>query len=126
MPRPVLTRGVRIAFDTALDSLAAFEGCDLVVGADGINSLVRRLHEERFRPRIEHLTNKFAWYGTGRVFDCLTLTFRGAERGAFVAHHYRYSPRMSTFIVECDAARWNRGARGHERRAKPSHLRASF
>src|SRR5262249_19316743 len=89
-------RGVRIEFGTALHSLAAFEGCDLMVGADGVNSLVRRLHEERFRPRIEHLTNKFAWYGTGQVFDCLTLTFRYTEHGAFVAHHYRYSPRMST------------------------------
>jgi len=108
LQRLAQARGVRIAFDTALDSLAAFEGCALVVGADGVNSLVRRLYDERFRPRIEYLTNKFAWYGTGRVFDCLTLTFRGTEHGAFVAHHYRYSPRMSTFIVECDAATWYR------------------
>ncbi len=101
-------RGVRLEFGTVLESLAAFEGCDLVVGADGVNSLVRRLHEERFQPRIEYLSNKFAWYGTGRVFDCLTLTFRRTEHGVFVAHHYRYSPRMSTFIVECDAATWYR------------------
>jgi 2-polyprenyl-6-methoxyphenol hydroxylase-like FAD-dependent oxidoreductase len=54
------------------------------------------------------LTNKFAWYGTRRIFECLTLTFRESEHGAFVAHHYRYSPRMSTFLVECDAATWRR------------------
>jgi len=108
LQRLAQARGVRITFGTALDSLAAFEGCDLVVGADGVNSLVRRLYDERLLPRIEYLTNKFAWYGTGRAFDCLTLTFRGTEHGAFVAHHYRYSPRMSTFIVECDAATWYR------------------
>jgi benzoate-CoA ligase family protein len=101
-------RGVRMEFGRTLDTLESFGGFDLVVGADGVNSQVRRLYTERFRPRIEHLTNKFAWYGTEQVFECLTLTFRANEDGAFVAHHYRYSPRMSTFIVECDAATWYR------------------
>ena len=101
-------RGVRMEFGHALESLTAFEGFDLVVGADGVNSVVRRLHSESFEPRIEHLTNKFAWYGTEQAFECLTLTFRTSQHGAFVAHHYRYSPGMSTFIVECDAATWYR------------------
>src|SRR5256885_6865101 len=79
-----------------------------IFGADGVNSSLRKLHEKQFRPRIETLTNKFAWYGTAQRFDCLTLTFRESEHGAFVAHHYRYSPEMSTFLVECDAATWQR------------------
>jgi hypothetical protein len=57
---------------------------------------------------VEWLTNKFVWYGTAQPFECLTLTFRTSEHGAFVAHHYRYAPSMSTFIVECDAATWVR------------------
>ncbi len=101
-------RGVRMEFGRTLESLTAFEGFDLVVGADGVNSVVRRLRGDHFEPRIEHLTNKFAWYGTEQVFECLTLTFRANEHGAFVAHHYRYSPGMSTFIVECDAMTWYR------------------
>ena len=100
--------GVKIDFDTALTSLDPFADCDLVVGADGVHSLVRRGRAEAFGPRIEWLTNKFVWYGTTRRFDCLTLTFRANEHGAFVAHHYRYAPDRSTFIVECDAATWHR------------------
>lgn len=108
LQRNALDCGVRISFDHPLDASATLRGFDLVVGADGVNSLMRGLHVERFRTRIEHLTNKFAWFGTTQRFDCLTLTFRSNEDGTFVAHHYRYSPSMSTFIVECDAATWYR------------------
>ncbi len=100
--------GVKIEYGRAISSLDEFSGADLVVGADGLNSLVRRALEAQFKPRIELLTNRFVWYGTSQVFECLTLTFRGNEHGAFVAHHYRYTPSMSTFIVECDEATWKR------------------
>jgi anthraniloyl-CoA monooxygenase len=36
----------------------------------------------------------------------LTLTFRDAEAGLFIAHSYKFSPTTSTFIVECDEATW--------------------
>ncbi len=100
--------GVDIEFNTRLTALDRFDGCDLIVGADGVNSMVRELNVAAFRPRIGHLTNWFAWYGTRQVFETLTLTFRSNADGAFVAHHYRYSPEMSTFIVELDAATWRR------------------
>jgi 2-polyprenyl-6-methoxyphenol hydroxylase-like FAD-dependent oxidoreductase len=100
--------GVRLEFDRSLDAVSSLKNFDLIVGADGVNSVVRREHEGSFKPKIEVLTNKFAWYGTRQRFECLTLTFRESEHGAFVAHHYRYSPGMSTFLVECDAATWKR------------------
>jgi 2-polyprenyl-6-methoxyphenol hydroxylase-like FAD-dependent oxidoreductase len=100
--------GVELVFDKALHSLDELKGCDLIVGADGVNSFVRNFYEKQFRPKTEILTNKFIWYGTRQRFECLTLTFRESEHGAFVAHHYRYSPTMSTFLVECDAATWKR------------------
>jgi 2-polyprenyl-6-methoxyphenol hydroxylase-like FAD-dependent oxidoreductase len=99
--------GVRLVFEKSA-SPEELKGYDLIVGADGVNSLVRGAFQKEFSPRIEHLTNKFAWYGTRQLFECLTLTFRDSEHGPFVAHHYRYSPEMSTFLVECDAATWQR------------------
>jgi 2-polyprenyl-6-methoxyphenol hydroxylase-like FAD-dependent oxidoreductase len=95
--------GVELRFGERLD---APPEADVVVGADGLNSVVRE--SGGFTPQIEWLDNRFVWYGTRCRFDCLTLTFRDSEHGAFVAHHYRYSPGMSTFIVECDAATWRR------------------
>jgi 2-polyprenyl-6-methoxyphenol hydroxylase-like FAD-dependent oxidoreductase len=100
--------GVKLAWGRAIGALTELGTADLVVGADGVNSLVRRALERRFAPHVRWLTNKFVWYGTAQRFDCLTLTFRENADGAFVAHHYRYSPQMSTFIVECDAGTWRR------------------
>jgi 2-polyprenyl-6-methoxyphenol hydroxylase-like FAD-dependent oxidoreductase len=79
---------------------------DLIVAADGLNSTVRGWHN--FGTTLSTLTNKFAWYGTPDLFDTLTQTFAQNEHGTFNAHHYRHSPRMSTFVVECDAATWQR------------------
>ena len=105
-----IEQGVHIEFGRQIDALNIFSGFDLVVGADGVNSMVRRMHAERFQPRIEQLTNKFAWYGTGRTFDCLTLTFRANEqlarlrlpsganlpgcRGRFIDHFRASSRRL--------------------------------
>jgi 2-polyprenyl-6-methoxyphenol hydroxylase-like FAD-dependent oxidoreductase len=83
-----------------------FRGQDLVVAADGVNSFVRQCAD--FGTTVEHLTNRFAWYGTTKVFDTLTQTFVENEHGTYNAHHYRHSPRMSTFVVETDAATWQR------------------
>lgn len=95
--------GVQMRFGRRLASPPA---CDFLVGADGLNSIVRQGSD--FAPQIEWLSNRFVWYGTRQRFDCLTLTFRENGQGAFVAHHYRYSADMSTFVVECDAATWER------------------
>src|SRR5262245_16139554 len=100
--------GVEVVYGRTISSLDELAGADLVVGADGSNSLVRNALAAQFAPSVEVLTNRFAWYGTAQPFDCLTLTFRESEHGAFVAHHYRHSPSMSTFVVECGEATWRR------------------
>jgi 2-polyprenyl-6-methoxyphenol hydroxylase-like FAD-dependent oxidoreductase len=104
--------GVTVGYGRGVASLDAVADTDLIVGADGVNSLVRRSLASQFHPGVDWLSNRFAWYGTSQSFECLTLTFRENEHGAFVAHHYRYSPGMSTFIVECDEAAWVRAGLG--------------
>jgi 2-polyprenyl-6-methoxyphenol hydroxylase-like FAD-dependent oxidoreductase len=104
----VRAAGVTPRFDTAVQSVDQLSGYDLVVAADGLNSLVRRTFEKDFGASVSHSTNKFAWYGTSKTFATLSQTFVKTELGAFNAHHYRYSPDMSTFLVECDAATWQR------------------
>src|SRR5262249_31670074 len=82
-----------------LEELADFQ---LLVGADGVNSLVRRGHEKEFGATTHLLSNRFAWFGTTKRFETLTQTFVETELGFFNAHHYRYEPERSTFIIEVD------------------------
>jgi 2-polyprenyl-6-methoxyphenol hydroxylase-like FAD-dependent oxidoreductase len=100
--------GVDVEYERNIASLDDLPHADLLVSADGANSMVRRALEAEFAPEMEWLTNRFAWYGTAQPFDCLSLTFRANEHGSFVAHHYRHSRTMSTFVVECDQATWRR------------------
>ena len=120
-----LAAGVEIAYRTAIDAPGDLDA-DLVVGADGANSTVRRRHAAGFGPTVEALSNRFAWYGTERPFDTLTLTFRPARHGAFVAHHYRYGAAMSTFIVECDDATWRAGLAALSDEDRRRHCEAVF
>ncbi|OBZ97556.1 monooxygenase (plasmid) [Pararhizobium polonicum] len=93
------TLGVELRFDTRIDSADLLDG-DLIVGADGINSVVRQ-SDQGFQPSLEHFGNCFAWFGTPRRFETLTQSFVQTRHGALNAHHYRYAPDISTFIVEC-------------------------
>lgn len=95
--------GVEIRFGHHIETLDSLKA-DLIIGADGLNSLVRRSDTAGFGVHLEHFSNHFAWFGTARPFDTLTQTFVQTEKGALNAHHYRFQPDRSTFIVECDHA----------------------
>jgi 2-polyprenyl-6-methoxyphenol hydroxylase-like FAD-dependent oxidoreductase len=94
--------GVEPAYNRVVKDVQELGPADLLVGADGVNSLVRRGHEDAFGTEIDLLTNRFVWYGTRKTFTTLTQSFHHTRYGDFNAHHYRYSPDMSTFIVEVD------------------------
>jgi len=96
------TVGIEPRYQHPVASLDELAGADLVIGADGVNSLVRRTHAEAFGSSVSLLTNRFAWFGTTKSFTKLSQTFRTGPHGHYNAHHYRYAPGMSTFIVEID------------------------
>ena len=80
--------------------------CDLLVGADGVNSIVRQAFAESFKPDLSVRPNKYIWYGSHQLFHGLTLTFREAPAGVFAAHSYKFDEDTSTFIIECDSQTW--------------------
>jgi 2-polyprenyl-6-methoxyphenol hydroxylase-like FAD-dependent oxidoreductase len=100
--------GADLRFGTSVKSLTELNDFDLIVAADGINSLARRTYGGDFGTSLSYLDEKFAWFGTTKAFSTLTQTFIETDLGTFNAHHYRYTPGMSTFIVECDRASWFR------------------
>lgn len=105
--------GVDVRYRTNVQSVADLPAADLLVGADGANSLVRRAYAEAFRPSLDVRRNRYIWLGTRRLFSGLTLTFKESEAGVFAAHSYRFSPDTSTFIVEAVGDAWERA--GFER-----------
>jgi 2-polyprenyl-6-methoxyphenol hydroxylase-like FAD-dependent oxidoreductase len=101
--------GVEPAYRRPVKTLAELDGADLVVGADGANSLVRRGFMQELGASVRLLSNRFAWFGTTKRFETLTQTFVDSDYGAFNAHHYRHSPDMSTFVVEMGDDTFARG-----------------
>jgi len=99
--------GVRIGHPRELEALGLGDA-DIVVGADGVNSVVRAAFEAEFGTSRASLTNHFAWFGTPRAFEKSALVFRQFEGGAFVAHYYPYADNASTFVAECDHATWQK------------------
>jgi 2-polyprenyl-6-methoxyphenol hydroxylase-like FAD-dependent oxidoreductase len=100
--------GVGVVHGKRIDSLREVGDADLVVAADGVNSIARTELAGALGAKVSQLSNRFAWFGTPCRFETLTQTFRRTALGAFNAHHYRYAPDMSTFIVECDAETYAR------------------
>ncbi|MFT5507239.1 MAG: 2-polyprenyl-6-methoxyphenol hydroxylase-like FAD-dependent oxidoreductase [Hyphomicrobiaceae bacterium] len=94
--------GVELCYNTRADHVDAFDA-DLVIGADGLNSIVRGSDPAAFGETLGAFDNRFAWFGTTQPFDTLTQTFIETPHGPMNAHHYRYSSEMSTFIVEAAA-----------------------
>src|SRR5215470_7682096 len=100
--------GIRINFRSDINDIESLRhNCDLLVGADGVNSTLRQAFVEKFQPTLSTRPNKYIWYGTNHLFHGLTLTFRENDAGVFAAHSYKFDKTTSTFIVECDPQTWS-------------------
>ena len=97
--------GVDLRFGEEITDSAAIEA-DLVVGADGVRSVVRAASEKHFGTTWEELGSRYVWFGTDLVFDVFTFIFRPTEHGLFQVHAYPFDGTRSTFIVETTAQTW--------------------
>lgn len=98
--------GVILHFEYNIDDLSQFDGSDIIVAADGINSGIRDKYAAEFGTNIQLQSNRFVWLGSTRPLDSFTYFFRTTPYGTFVAHTYQYEEGMSTWIFECTDDTW--------------------
>ena len=101
--------GADVAFSTEVsdaDPLAPFAGCDLVVAADGVRSVLRTAHAAALRTSFSPTASKYVWFGADFALPVFTFIFTPTPHGLFQVHSYPYDAHRSTFIVECSGEAW--------------------
>ena len=106
LQRRAIDLGVRIDFQHEIRNLGELGDADLIVGADGVNGITRRSHEQAFLPQLTAHKTKYIWFGTDMALDAFTFIFRRSEHGLFQVHAYPFDAETSTFIVECQEQAW--------------------
>jgi anthraniloyl-CoA monooxygenase len=100
--------GIQLHFDADIDNPEPLLHADLVVGADGLHSIVREKFKHKFGTSMDLRRNKFCWLGTSRPLDAFTFIFRKTRHGWFWVHAYKYAAAHSTWLVECNEETWKR------------------
>jgi len=98
--------GVKLVFDTDVESDEDFPDADLIIASDGINSRIRDKYQAVFKPDIVVRPNRYIWLGTHKLYDAFTFLFEKTEHGWFQAHIYKFDENTTTFIVECPEHVW--------------------
>ncbi len=100
--------GAELQFHREVSDFESLRRADLVIAADGSNSLMRNHYAAHFEPQLDWRPNRFIWLGTTRRFDAFTFFFKEDGHGLWRVHAYRFDDRHSTFIVETSEATWRR------------------
>jgi anthraniloyl-CoA monooxygenase len=101
--------GVRLRFEHEVTDDAALQReADVVVVADGANSLIRRKHAADFGPELDERRCRYIWLGTDHIFEAFTFIFEQTNAGWFQVHAYPFDRDTGTVIVECREETWKR------------------
>ena len=103
--------GVEVCYETNIEDVEALSA-DLIVASDGLNSRIRNLYADHFKPDVEVRSNKFIWLGTKKLLDAFTFIFKETEWGWFQVHAYKFNADTSTFIVETTDETWEAAGLG--------------
>ena len=98
--------GVCLEVGKEVDDPVVYREADLLLGADGFNSVVRKRYAALFQPTMDERPNRFVWLGTTRPFPAFTFYFKHDKHGLWRVHAYQYEQGHSTFIVEATEATW--------------------
>ena len=98
--------GINLKFSCEINDPVELGDYDLLIAADGLNSIVRKKYESSFKPSLEYGKARYIWLGANKVLDAFTFIFRENEHGLFQVHSYPFNGTTSTFIIECDEASW--------------------
>ncbi|MCT1531926.1 FAD-dependent monooxygenase [Sphingobacterium daejeonense] len=92
--------GVNIHSRHRIDDLSTLADSDMIIAADGINSLVRSTFQQEFETTVVPKNNRFVWMGSTKPLDAFTYFFKNTAYGPFVAHSYQYEEGKSTWVIE--------------------------
>jgi anthraniloyl-CoA monooxygenase len=106
LQRRAMALGVDLRFRHEVSDVEELRRGDLLLAADGVNSLVRARHADAFGPSLDWRPNKFIWLGTTRRFDAFTFFFKRDRHGLWRVHAYQFDEGHGTFIVETTDACW--------------------
>lgn len=115
--------GIKSHFETEFtDDLSQFADYDLIVAADGVNSVIRERYQDKFDVDIQHRRNKFIWLGTTKHLDAFGFYFEHTPGGWMWCHAYQFDETHSTFIVECSPETWE--ANGFDKMSQDESIAA--
>jgi len=94
--------GVELRYQCCIRQIDELCDADLVVGADGVNSLLRRSFARQFGSTVGQFCNRFAWFGTTTPFATLSpnwLTSISLPPSPLAIASFQWAKNRGAFIV---------------------------
>jgi len=119
--------GIDLRYQTDITSIDPYLNADLVVAADGINSVIRENWKDHFRPSIDWRPNKFVWLGAKATLPGFTYSFKENEDGIWNLHAYMFTQGECTMIIETTGEAFEKSGIGvQDERATVAYARKLF
>ncbi|UUV29034.1 FAD-dependent monooxygenase [Amycolatopsis roodepoortensis] len=100
--------GVKLHFGHRTRSIAEHGEADLVVGADGVGSVIRSELAETFRPAFTPSKFHFGWFGVELPLPYFTYAFAETEWGLFQGYFYPSGQGWCSLILYVSDDIWQR------------------